>query len=207
MKIFLLTLSLIFIIGGLPAGAEEDTKGSAYIRVLNVASTKPINAIVGNLTFKNVSAFSAYQPLDAGAYNASVDKTKQEIEIDSGQRYSLVYVKKGKKKQLRLIEDIVASDAARAGIRLYNFSDHPARVRATNFNTDLLGETTVGAASAQSTEALTFDVALTVDNVDIQSFPAIAFERGEDYSFLITGSLPKYKAFWVKDSIKKKKSS
>lgn len=193
---------LLLLIALSPVGALAD--GMAYLRLINATSSKPINGIAGDLTFKQVTDFSAYQPVSAGEYDASVHKSKLALELVANTRYSLIYYRKNKKKQLLLLEDTAAHDPSKAQLRLYNFSDAPARLRATNFNTDLTKDAPPMGSIAEEVDALGLDVAVTLDNVDVASFAGVEGEYGKSYSFLLTGALPKYAATWSMDKVKEK---
>ncbi len=190
---------ILLTASGVLLSHAQAADGKAYLRLINAASAKAINGIAGDVTFKGVNNFSPYFPLSPGDYEASVNKAKLSLELASGQQYSLVYYKQGKKKWLILLEDAPALDAGKALVLFYNFSDAPARLRATNFNTDLLGETLPMQAQPTEVDALGFDVAMTIDNVDVAHM-AVTFERGQSYSFLLSGKLPKYQGVWVKNS-------
>lgn len=195
-------VSLLVLFGAL-APREAQATGDAYLRLVNVTGgKKPINGIAGNLTFKRVADFSAYQAVSPGEYEASVHKSKLTVELAAGMRYSLVYRTVGKKKTLTLLEDDALADAGRAQLRLYNFSDAPARLRAPNFNADLTGEVKPSSSSSAPVEALSYDIAVTVDNVDVATFESVALEHGKSYSVLLTGALPHYRGVWAADSVR-----
>lgn len=184
------------------SSANALAEGTAYLRLINAVSGKPINGIAGDLTFTKVKDFSAYLPVAAGEYNASVHKSKLALELAANTRYSLLYYRKHKKKQLMLLEDSASADTSKAQLRLYNFSDAPARLRATNFNTDLTKDAPPMGSIAEDVDALGLDVAITLDNVDVASFAGVDTEYGKSYSFLLTGVLPKYAATWSIDKVK-----
>lgn len=186
-----------------PAWAEDAQTGAAHLRLIN-ASNKPINGIVGDLTFKNVGGISAYRPLEAGDYEASVGKVKHTLELASGKSYSLAYLTGGGRKRLLLLEDAGAADGALTRMQFYNFSDAPARLRAPNFNSDLLPAAAPGQSLAQDIEPLGYDVAVTVEEVDVATYPDMALERGASYSFYVAGTEPKYHSGWTQDERRKK---
>lgn len=199
----LLLLLLCLLLPANAAFADDDQAyaltppaDSAFVRLVNAAGNQPINGLLGNLTFKETEGFSPYKTIKKGKYDISVDKTKKSIRLRGGKIYSLFYTRKHKKGVLTLMEDPLP-DSSLAMIYFYNFSDQEAFLRAPNFNTDILSKVAAGTSQAKAFEALTLDVALTVDNLDIKTFPGIALAYKRGFSFLLTGSKGKYDGFWA----------
>lgn len=205
-----LLLSALLLLLSMPLAFAGDAElydpappaDSAYVRFINTG-TKPINALLGNLTYKQVEGFSPYQVIKEGEYDASVDKTKQSVTLKAGTSYSLVYTKQGKKGRIATVVDAANADPSKAVVYFYNLSDKEASLRAPNFNTDILPGVPAGESRSVEINAVTVDVAMNVENVDVKTFPGIELKRRNGFSFLLTGKNPKYDGVWVMNSLAK----
>jgi hypothetical protein len=75
---------------------------------------------------------------------------------------------------------------------VYNLSRSSAALRLPSFNTEILGDVGALAARARHVAPVTTDIALSLEHVDIQVFPAVALERGGMYDFAVFGAAPRH---------------
>lgn len=165
---------------------------SAFVRLINASGEKTVSGLIGSITFKEVADVSPYMVLKAGKYDLSVGKAKQSVEVKAGTSYTFAYSKDGDKEALASFEDAAMDDPSKAMIYFYNLSDKEANLRAPNFNTDIVSKVAAGTSQSKALNALTVDVALTVDNNDVKTFPGIELKRRNGYSFVLTGKAPKF---------------
>lgn len=198
MKRIVLLFALL-VLPALPALAVDEElydpappPDSAFVRLLNTTGDKPISGILGSVSFKDVKDVSPYMVLKAGTYDLSVNKAKESFEIKAGGLYSFAYSKDGKKEALLSFEDAQITDPAKATVYFYNLSDKEASLRAPNFNTDIISKVAAGTSQSKELNALTLDVALTVENTDIETFKAIELKRRNGFTFMLLGKAPSY---------------
>lgn len=181
----------------------EPPADSAFVRLINAAGEKSVNGTLGDVSFTEVADVSPYAVLKAGTYDLSVGQAKKSVEVTAGTSYSFAYRKRGDKETLVSFEDAPMTDPSKAMMYFYNLSDRKAALRAPNFNTDILSGIAAGTSQSKALNALTVDVALTVDNADVAVFPGIALKRRTGYSFVIIGKAPQFGSAFVVNGLTK----
>ncbi len=177
---------------------------SAFVRLVNGGTAK-IGGVIGNIQFKNVSApgASPYSLLKEGVYDLVVNGKKTRITIKSGGYYSFAVAGDG---SVITINDPLIKNPAKAMIYFYNLSDaKEASLRAPSHNTDIIGKQTSGSGSAKEINALTLDIAITANNIDVARYANTGLKRRTGYSFILSGSGAELKGAMVENGVSKAK--
>lgn len=202
---------LSLLLAGSPVLADADSQlydpappaDAAFVRVLNANPSGEVAASLGDAKFGKVAypGLSPYMVVKQGEQKLEAGSANQSMKVEAGKYYTLAITADGK---VATLNDALIEQPSKAYVYFYNFSDAPkASLRATKQNVDIVGDVASGAGKHREMNALTVDMAVTVDGKPVETFPAVALKRRSGVSFLLTGTGDAKKAVKIENKIQR----
>ena len=170
---------------------------AAFIRVIHANPTTDAERVsIGETRFDELSFSeeSPYRVILEGTTSITMSSAEQDFTVEAGNFYTVALTQNG----IKVIEDTVNENRAKALLTLYNLSDIPTvDLKTADGATDvILG---VMPMSENSIEVNGISVALGVfsEGEALQLFDEVKLERGAAYSAFVMGSADSPTVIWV----------
>ena len=176
---------------------------AAFVRVLNANPSGEISATMGDANFGKVAypGLSPYMVVKQGDQALKAGSASETVKVEAGKYYTMALGADGK---VATLSDAIIEQPSKAYVYFYNFSDAAkASLRAVKQNVDIVADVPIAQAKHREMNALTVDMAVTVDGTTIQDFPAVSLKRRSGVSFLLAGTGDAKKAVKIENKIQR----
>lgn len=167
---------------------------SVFLRLLSIPADGTVQ--VGPATFDvgTPGQISTYQVLKGGTWPMRAGDMAVELDLAPGSSYSLALIPDA--PGYVLFEDQIISDPRKCGLMLYNLSASPARlfVPSKDKEIPIIKGLASMAHKTRAVNAITVDLAVSADGVEITRFPKIKLQRRSHFSFVVAGTAGAYTA-------------
>lgn len=187
-------IALFLVITPFYAQANEDAlyapappADSAFVRTINASSDTESTVAVDGRTFEpsEDARISNYSILKNGEYEVTHLDQQDTINVKAGHYYSVVITSDN---AVKLIEDDLIEDPSKAKVYFYNLSGTQAALTAPSHKATIFENVASLSSEARDINAVTFDVAIEIDNQAVKTFPGLSLKRQIGTSIILFDS-------------------
>lgn len=167
---------------------------SVFLRVLSTHAEGKVQVGPASFEAGTEGQISPYRVLKGGTWPMRAGDLSLDLELAPGSSYSLALVPEA--PGYVLFEDEIISDARKCGLMLYNLSASPARlfVPSKDKEIPIIQGLAPMKHKTRAVNAITVDLAVSADGVEITRFPKIKLQRRSHFSFVVAGAAGAYTA-------------